>query len=276
MLSESFPHAVSRFREYILGELEELSMAYQIAVAGKGGTGKTSFCAMLIRYLVENGRKPVLAVDADANANLNEALGLSIENETVSELISKTKEPKGVPEGMSQETFIEYKLNSILSEGKNVDLLVMGGPDGPGCFCFPNNILRKYLDNLSKNYKYIVMDNEAGLEHISRRTTEDVDILFVISDTSARSVRSAGRVNVLLKQIKTKVKRIYLVITKGTEQDVENLKVEIEATGLELAGIIPMDMEITQYDIKSKPIFELPNDSKALKAVFDILDKIKI
>jgi CO dehydrogenase maturation factor len=251
-------------------------MAIQIAVAGKGGTGKTSFCALLIRYLIENKKTPILAVDADANANLNEALGLEIENETVSELIAKTKDLHGVPEGMSQETYIEYKLNASLSEGKNVDLLVMGGPEGPGCFCFPNNILRKYLDNLSKGYKYIVLDNEAGLEHISRRTTQDIDMLFVISDNSARSVRSAGRVNELVKQLKTKIKNICLVLTKATEQDVENLKEEINKTGIPLVGIIPADPLVTQYDIKSKPLFELPDDSAAVIATNEILKKLKI
>ena len=251
-------------------------MAVQIAVAGKGGTGKTSFCALLIRYLIEKQKGAILAVDADANANLNEALGLPIEHETVSELISKTKDLHGIPEGMSQEVYIEYKLNAALSEGKNVDLLVMGGPEGPGCFCFPNNILRKHLDNLSKGYQYIVMDNEAGLEHISRKTTQDVDILFVISDSSARSVRSAGRVNELVKQMKTKVKNIYLIITKATEQDVENLKEEIEKTGLKLLGIIPNDPLVTEYDLKSKPLFELPSDSSAVKAVYEILDKLKV
>lgn len=251
-------------------------MAVQIAVAGKGGTGKTTFCALLIRYLIEKRKGTVLAVDADANANLNEALGLPIENETVSELIEKTKDLHGIPEGMSQDVYIEYKLNASLSEGKNVDLLVMGGPEGPGCFCFPNNILRKYLDNLSKGYNYIVMDNEAGLEHISRRTTQDVDYLFVISDSSARSVRSAGRVNQLVKQIKTKVKNIYLIITKATEQDIENLKDEIEKTGLKLSGIIPADSLVTEYDIKSKPLFDLPDDSAAVKAVYEILNNLKI
>ena len=251
-------------------------MAIQIAVAGKGGTGKTTFCALLIRYLIENGKVPVLAVDADANANLNEALGLKIETETVSELISKTKDLHGIPEGMSQETYIEYKLNASLAEGKNVDLLVMGGPEGPGCFCFPNNILRKYLDNLTKGYAYIVLDNEAGLEHISRRTTQDVDHLFVISDSSARSVRSAGRVNELVKQIKTKVNNIYLVITKSTLQDIDILKDEIERTGLKLAGVIPADPAITEYDIKGKPLFELPESSEAVKAVYSTLQKLKI
>lgn len=251
-------------------------MTVQIAVAGKGGTGKTSFCALLIRYLIERGKSPVLAVDADANANLNEALGLKIENETVSELIAKTKDIDGIPNGMSQDAYIEYRLNASLSEGKNVDLLVMGGPDGPGCFCFPNNILRKYLDNLSRGYRYIVMDNEAGLEHISRRTTKDVDILFIISDNSARSVRSAGRVNQLLKQINTKVKRVYLIMTKSTPQEIENLKDEIEKTGVELVGIIPNDAALTEFDVKGKPLFELPDDSSAVKAVYQILDQLKI
>jgi len=251
-------------------------MAVQIAVAGKGGTGKTSFCALLIRYLIEKGKAPILAVDADANANLNEALGLSIENDTVSELISKTKDLHGIPEGMSQETYIEYKLNASLAEGKNVDLLVMGGPEGPGCFCFPNNLLRKYLDNLTRSYKYIVMDNEAGLEHISRRTTQDVDFLFVISDSSARSIRSAGRVKKLLEEIKTKVNKVYLIVTKATEQDVEFLRDEIEKTGLELTGIVPNDPLITQYDIKGRPLFELPSDSPAVQAINEVLDKLKI
>ena len=251
-------------------------MTVQIAVAGKGGTGKTSFCALLIRYLIERNKVPILAVDADANANLNEALGLKIESETVSELIAKTKDLHTIPDGMSQQTYIEYKLNASLTEGKNVDLLVMGGPDGPGCFCFPNNILRKYLDNLSQGYKYLVLDNEAGLEHLSRRTTKDVDFLFVISDSSARSIRSAGRVNQLVKQIKTNVKQICLVVTKATEVDIENLKEEIEKTGLYLAGIIPFDPSITEYDVKGKPLFDLPAASVAFKAVTEILEKMKI
>ena len=251
-------------------------MAIQIAVAGKGGTGKTSFCALLIRYLTEKGKIPVLAVDADANANLNEALGLEIESDTVSELIAKTKDLHGIPEGMSQETYIEYKLNASLAEGKNVDLLVMGGPEGPGCFCFPNNLLRKYLDNLTRSYQYIVLDNEAGLEHISRRTTQDVDYLFVVSDSSARSIRSAGRVKKLLAEIKTKVNKVYLIVTKATDEDIENLRDEIDKTGLELIGIVPNDPMITQFDIKSRPLFELPSDSPAVTAVTEILDRLKI
>lgn len=251
-------------------------MTVQIAVAGKGGTGKTSFCALLIRYLIEKGKTPILAVDADANANLNEALGFPIENATVSELIAATKDPRGLPQGMTQDIYIEYKLNSALSEGKDVDLLVMGGPEGPGCFCFPNNILRKYLDHLTKGYKYIVMDNEAGLEHISRRTTKDIDVMFVVSDCSARSVRSAGRIRQLIGQLSTRVNQIWLILNRAAPGDEEALKDEIEKTGLTLAGLIPGDPQITEFDIRGKPLFDLPEGSPALKAVREILDKLNI
>ena len=251
-------------------------MTMQIAVAGKGGTGKTSFCALLIRYLVERGKTPVLAVDADANANLNEALGFPIESETVSELIAATKDPSKIPGGMTQDVFINYKLNAALEEGKKVDLLVMGGPEGPGCFCFPNNILRKYLDSLTKGYKYVVMDNEAGLEHISRRTTRDIDVMFVVSDSSVRSVRSAGRILQLIGQLETKVKKIYLILNKTTPDEGAILKDEIEKTGLELAGLISADPMITEYDAGGKPLFDLPEDSPAVRSLFKILDELSI
>lgn len=251
-------------------------MTVQIAVAGKGGTGKTSFCALLIRYLIERGGTPILAVDADANANLNEALGFPIENETVSELIAATKDPSKIPGGMTQDVFINYKLNAALTEGKKVDLLVMGGPEGPGCFCFPNNILRKYLDGLTKGYKYVVMDNEAGLEHISRRTTRDIDIMFVVSDCSVRSVRSAGRIRRLIDQLETKVKNIYLILNKTTPEEGAILKDEIEKTGITLAGLISADPMITEYDAEGKALFDLPEDSPAVLSLFKILDGLNI
>ena len=249
--------------------------AIQIAVAGKGGTGKTTFCAMLIKYLIDKKHaKSILAVDADPNANLNEALGIASDGPTISELIASTKEPGGIPEGMTQETYIQYKLHTVLGEGANYDTLVMGGPDGPGCFCFPNNILRSYLDSLASSYSYVVMDNEAGLEHISRRTTQDVDFLFIISDSSVRSIRSAGRVHELTKQIKTPIKKLYLVVTKADEAGIEMLKDEIEKTGLELIGFVPNDPLITKYDIEAQPIYNLPSDSVAYKATCAILDKV--
>jgi len=230
----------------------------------------------MIRYLIEKGKIPILAVDADANANLNEALGFQIENDTVSELIAMTKAPGGLPDGMTQDVFINYKLNSALAEGKEVDLLVMGGPEGPGCFCFPNNILRTYLDSLTKGYKYVVMDNEAGLEHISRKTTRDIDMMFVVSDCSARSVRSAGRIRKLIDQIDTKVKKIYLILNKATPEEAQILKDEIEKTGIPLIGLIAEDPMVAEFDVRGKALFDLPADSPAVLGLFKIMDEVKV
>jgi len=251
-------------------------MPVQIAVAGKGGTGKTSFCALLTKYLIEKGKTPILAVDADANANFNEVLGLEIQSETISQVIEQTKDPTKIPGNMIQETFIEYKLKDSLSEGEHVDLLVMGGPEGPGCYCFANNILRKHLGNLETGYKYIVVDNEAGLEHISRKTTHNVDYMFVISDSSVRSIKSAGRVKQLLESMKTMVRKVFLIVTRANEEDMKLLEGEIANTGIELAGFIPSDKMITEYDIHSKPLIGLPSESDAVRAVYGILDRLGV
>lgn len=250
-------------------------MAKQIAVAGKGGTGKTTFTSLLIRYLIEHQKRPILAVDADPNANLNEALGASL-GETISDIIAQTKGAAGFPAGMTQETFIEYKLQSALVETKDVDMLVMGGPEGPGCYCFPNNILRKLLENLAGNYAYVIMDNEAGMEHISRRVTSDIDILFIVSDASARAIRSAGRVHELVKQLKTPVKEIYLVVTKCQAGDIKILQQEIDATGLTLIGTVPYDTELARYDLENRPLAQLPDDSVAVKAIYEICNNAKV
>lgn len=250
-------------------------MAKQIAVAGKGGTGKTSVTSLLIRYLIEQQKGPILAVDADPNANLNEALGTEL-GETISDLIAQTKSLKELPAGMTQETFIEYKLRAAMIETKDVDLLIMGGPDGPGCYCFPNNILRKHLESLTETYNYVVMDNEAGMEHISRRVTADIDILFVVSDASARAIRSAGRVHNLIKSLKANVKKICLIVTKTKAGDIEALHQEIVATGLTLIGTVPYDAELARYDLEGKPLFDLPSSSTAVTAVHEICAKVNL
>jgi len=250
-------------------------MTVTIAVAGKGGTGKTTFSALLIRYLVDKNKGSIMALDADANANLNEALGLDVDV-MISDILAETKDPKSVPAGMTKDMFIDYKMAHAVIETKTVDLLVMGNPQGPGCYCYPNDLLKKHLDSLSQNYDYLVADNEAGLEHISRRTIPNVDYLFVISDASARGIRSAGRVKQLVDSLNSPVKNIFLIVTKVPEDGIEALTPEIEKTGLQLIGTIPMDPNVTQYDIEAKPLFDLPEDSVAVKAVEEILSQVKL
>lgn len=250
-------------------------MATHIAVAGKGGTGKTTFSALMIRYLVEKRKGDILAVDADPNANLNEALGLKVET-VIADILDDTKDPKAIPEGMTKGMFIEYKLSHALVETKDVDLLVMGGPQGPGCYCYPNDLLRKAIETLSQNYDYVVMDNEAGLEHISRGTIPRVEHMFVISDASARGVRSAGRVHDLVKNLNSKVDNIYLVVTKTSEDSLPLLRGEIEQTGLTLIGSVPQDVKVTEFDVQGKPLFTLPADSPAVQSVYSILDHLRL
>lgn len=248
----------------------------QIAIAGKGGVGKTTFSALMIRYLLKNKPgKSILAVDADANANLNEALGLEVEN-TISTMLEDTKKPNAIPTGMTKEMYIEFKLQDALVETNNFDLLVMGNPQGSGCYCYPNDLLRKHLETLRKNYDYVTVDNEAGLEHLSRRVISDVDMLIVVSDASARSIRSAGRVHDIVKSVNLDVKELYLVVTKVTGNEIEELQAEIDKTGLRLIGTVPLDPMVAEFDVKSKALIDLPDDSAAVQAVDAILNKINL
>ncbi len=246
-----------------------------IAIAGKGGTGKTTFASITIKLMIKGGVSPVLAVDADPNANLNEALGIEVE-ETIGDILTKIKNDFTLPAGMTKDQYVEYKIHQSLAESDDFDLLSMGASEGPGCYCYANNVLRGYIDNLSRNYAAIVADNEAGLEHLSRRTTQNVDILFVTSDTSARGVRSAKRVKEIVQSLNLNIKKIFLVVTKVNENSIETLQNEINKTGLELIGTIPMDSNIVEYDLNSRPLVDLPSDSPAVSAVAEILKKTGI
>ncbi|KUO78900.1 MAG: carbon monoxide dehydrogenase [Desulfosporosinus sp. BRH_c37] len=251
-------------------------MAKYVAVAGKGGVGKTTFTALLLRQMVHQKRGiSILAVDADPNANLGEALGLTVTS-TISELLEQTKDPKAIPPGMAKDIFIEYKLNQSLVESKDIDLLVMGGPQGAGCYCYPNDLLRKHLENIGENYDFVAVDSEAGLEHISRRTIPHIDVMFVISDSSARGIRSAGRVHDLIRGLKSAVKTIYLIVTKTNEESMDSLSEEIEKTGLTVIGDIPLDPKVVEYDLAGKPLYDLSDDAISVKAVDSILKRAGI
>ncbi|SPF50097.1 anaerobic carbon-monoxide dehydrogenase/CO-methylating acetyl-CoA synthase accessory protein AcsF [Candidatus Desulfosporosinus infrequens] len=251
-------------------------MTKYIAVAGKGGVGKTTFTALLLRQMVHRGNGiSVLAVDADPNANLGEALGLTV-TATISDLLEQTKDPKAIPNGMSKQIFIEYKLSQALVETKDIDLFAMGGPQGAGCYCYANDLLRKYIETTGENYDFVVVDSEAGLEHISRRTIPRIDEMFVISDSSARGVRSAGRVHELIRGLKSAVGSLHLIVTKSSAGSMESLSDEIERTGLTLIGDIPLDPMVVEYDLAGKPLYDLPDDAVAVKAVESILNRAGI
>jgi CO dehydrogenase maturation factor len=254
-------------------------MGFTIAVAGKGGTGKTSLCGLTIRYLTEKKRGAVLAVDADANSNLNEVLGVKVHatvgalRETSLEAIKSTA-PR--PGGMSMEQLFDYQIQQALIEAKGFDLLVMGRPEGSGCYCAANNIIRKYMDKLADTYSYMVMDNEAGLEHLSRRTTQDTDLLLIITDPTVRGVMTAGRIAGMVKELDLNVKRPVLIVNRaqdGNSND-STLLQAIEQQGVEFAGFVPADELIFEYDLKGRPLVQLPPDSKALAGYYALLDKL--
>ena len=246
-------------------------MAYSIALAGKGGTGKTTIGGFLIKYLVEKGKTPVLAVDADANANLNEVLGLQVEA-----VLGDAREDmkKGVSSGMTKDVFMEMKLQEAVVEAHGFDLVVMGRPEGPGCYCAANSLLTLYLEKLIDNYKYIVIDNEAGMEHISRLTTNNVDALLVISDPTRRGIQAASRIVELTDKLGLTIFRKFLVINQAKEGQKTAIGDALVDFKIDLAGMIPEDPDVQKYDLDGRPTAELGNECGAVDAAYKIFDKI--
>lgn len=248
-------------------------MTISLAVAGKGGTGKTTFCGLMLKYLIERGMKPVLAVDADANTNLNEVLGLPIDT-TIGDIRNDILRNMGmVPEGMDKETYIEYRVQEALVETKDFDLVAMGKPEGTGCYCYVNDVLKRYIEMLSGNYGYVVMDNEAGMEHISRGLTSAVDVLFVLSDPSPRGVLTAARIAGLVEDMRLPIKRVAMVLSRASGEPHPGLVAKIRETGIDFAGTFPADELVTEFDLEGKSVLELPDDSAVYVAVAGILDK---
>ncbi len=247
-------------------------MSFSIALAGKGGTGKTTLAGMLIKYLEKKGKTPILAVDADSNANLNEVLGLEV-TDTLGNAREEMKKGK-VPSGMTKDVFISMKMEEAVVETDAYDLVVMGQPEGAGCYCAANTLLTRFLEQLTDNYPYIVMDNEAGMEHISRLTTKNVDVLLIVSDTSRRALQAAVRINELAKKLNIGVAKSYLVINQAKDAPSDQVLNIIKKEGLELVGIIPEDDTLYEYDLHGRPTIEMPEDNSAVKAAFKIFDKI--
>ena len=250
-------------------------MAFVIALAGKGGTGKTSIAALTVKYLVERKKKPVLAVDADSNACLNEALGVSV-HATIGHLreesLQTIRSGADRPGGMSMEQLFDYQVQQSIIESKGFDLMVMGRPEGPGCYCAANNIIRKYTDKLSETYSYVVIDNEAGMEHLSRRTTHKVDLLLIISDPTVRGIKTAQRIDGLVRELDLDIDRHALIINRVSAGEGEELREFAEDLGLGVAGFVSQDSNIFEYDLKGKAIMELTEDSAAVRELYAILD----
>ncbi len=249
-------------------------MSINIAVAGKGGTGKTSVTSLVIRYLLKNELGTVLAVDADPNANLAENLGLQV-RQTVGRILNEFQGEKlNIPPGMTKEAYLEYQLNVAITEGKNLDLITMGRGEGPECYCYPNVVIRKLIDDWAKNYAYVVMDNEAGMEHLSRRTTQNVDELLLVSDHSVKGLRAVARVRDLVAELKLIVRRQSVIINQVPGKIDPLLSQEMERLGLEPAATIPVDETLKRYDLEQKPLFDLPDTSAAVAAVNALMDKL--
>ena len=247
-------------------------MPVSIAMAGKGGTGKTTVSGMLIKYLVDRGKAPVLAVDADANANLNEVLGLEV-TDTLGNAREEMK--KGdVPSGMTKDVFMSMKLEQAIMEQQGFDLVVMGQPEGAGCYCAANTLLAGFLERLSGNYPYLVMDNEAGMEHLSRLTTKNVDVLLIVTDTSRRGLQAGLRIHKLAQDLKIGVGKSYIVINQAKTDPSDVVKEMIAENGLELAGVIPDDEQVYEFDMDGRPTIEIESGNPALTAAYDIFDRI--
>lgn len=248
-------------------------MSKVIAFAGKGGVGKTTVASLVIRYMGSVEKGPVLAVDADPNSNLGETLGHDVLS-TIGDIRENyMKDPQGVPSGMDKVNYLETLVEQALIECPSYDLLVMGRQEGQGCYCMVNNILNNFTDRLANHYAYMVVDNEAGMEHLSRRTSGKVDMLFLVTDYSLRGLRAVRRINSMLESLKLDVKNLAIVVSRGPEQLSDQFLAEVEEIGLPIAGIIPNDPALLEFDMERRSLLELPDSSPAVSAVHTVMDE---
>ncbi len=248
-----------------------------IAVSGKGGVGKTLVSSLLIKSLTGTG-KDILAIDADPDSNLPEALGIDVERTVgdVREELKKDTAAGNIPSGANKWDILDYKIMESVIETPEFDLLVMGRPEGSGCYCAVNNMLRKIIETLSSNYDIIVIDTEAGLEHLSRRTTQNVDIMLVVTDTSKRGILTAQRIGELSKELDISFKELYLIVNRvKPDNEVEVFK-KVNETGLNVIGTIYEDEIVSDYDFEGTPLINLPEDSNANAAISKIITELKL
>ncbi len=245
-----------------------MATPHTIAVAGKGGVGKTTTCGMIIDYLCNKKQGPVLVVDADANANLNEVLGVEVETSLgqIREEMAQAELKGTLPAGMTKADYADFKFNSAIVEEDDFDMLVMGRTQGKGCYCYVNGVLKSQVDKYAQNYSYIVMDNEAGLEHVARGTLPKVDTMLLISDCSRRGIQAAARVAEIVDEMELKPGTMGLIVNRapGGQLDAGVME-EIEKHGLKLLGVLPQDEGVYRCDCDGEPSAKLP-DSNPVKA----------
>ncbi|MDI6889119.1 MAG: AAA family ATPase [Methanocellales archaeon] len=251
-------------------------MGRVIAVSGKGGAGKTLLAALLVRKLVKTGHKSILAIDADPDSNLPDALGVFVES-TIGDIREEfSVEQSRLPPGYSKDAWLESKVFEIMVETPSFDVLVMGRPEGPGCYCAVNHILRKIIDSMTGGYDYAIIDAEAGLEHLSRRTTQNVDDMIVVTNGSLSGFNTAERIKNLANELRIKFKHLYLVVNRANSSHEKLILKRVGSIGLEFAGGIPEDANVAEYNLLGKSLLELPDDSPAVKAMDEIMEKLSM
>ena len=254
-----------------------MATPHTIAVAGKGGVGKTTTCGMIIDYLCKKGQGPVLVVDADANSNLNEVLGVEVETSlgAIREEMAQAELKGTIPKGMTKADYAEYKFNSALIEEDDFDMIVMGRTQGKGCYCYVNGVLKSQVDKYAKNYRYIVMDNEAGLEHVARGTLPHVDTMLLISDCSRRGIQAVARVAEMIEKMELKPGQIGLIVNRAPNGVLDDgIKAEIEKHGLTLFGVLPHDEAVYRCDCDGEPSAKLPDNDSMKIALKGIMQSI--
>ena len=251
-----------------------MATPHTIAVAGKGGVGKTTTCGMIIDYLCNAGKGPLLVVDADANSNLNEVLGVEVDTTlgTIREEMAQAELKGTIPAGMTKADYAEFKFNSALVEEDDFDMLVMGRTQGKGCYCFVNGVLKTQVDKYAKNYRYVVMDNEAGLEHVARGTLPHVDTMLLISDCSRRGVQAVARIAEMVEELAINPTQMGLIINRAPDGVLdEGVKAEIDKHGLKLIGVLPQDEAVYRCDCAGEPSAKLPESNPVKTALRGIM-----
>jgi CO dehydrogenase maturation factor len=248
-------------------------MAFTVAVAGKGGTGKTTLAALIVAELLKRNRTPVLAVDADPNTSLDQALGQRV-SRTIGELREELLDQiRRLPPGLTKDDYLELGIQECLCEGTGVDVLAMGHGEGPRCYCAVNHVLRRCIDRLRGSYAYMVIDNEAGLEHLSRSTTQDVDVLLIVTNASASALQGACRISQLSENLSLKIRHRYLVLNNLNGADPQFLRTASEKVELEVIGLLPYDRQLVDLSLQGRSVHDLVNGSPSRLVVSEIVNR---